>query len=230
MKNNYLRYSHLKFLLVLSYLVMCLCVEAQTTYSFAPPANGMVEEGEANSMDLIRFHVGTTEGVVELFWEATYEDAIVGYEVQRSVNGGFFEKIGWLEVLGKEAIGGAYLFLDRHLYSNETLYYRVKSVKTDNQFEYSEVQIVNLLLSRVVVELSPVIATQPSIISVEKSIFDATQKIELRDGNGAIVLAVNAQEPITRLDLSKYKDGVYFLKLGTLDGEGRVLKIVKQRL
>jgi hypothetical protein len=227
MKKNY---DFGLFLTSLCVFVICLNVVLVNgqTYSFSSSSNNALEEGESNPMDLMRFQVGTTEGIVELFWEVPYEKSIIGYEVQRSVNGGFFEKIGWLDVLGDSEIGGAYLFLDRHLYSNETLYYRVKSINSDNQFEYSEVQIVDLLLSRVVIELNPLLATQPSIISIEKEIFDASQNIEVSDANGNLVLLARAQEPITRMDLAKYKDGVYFVKLATLDGEGRVLKIVKQ--
>ncbi|MEM8526636.1 MAG: hypothetical protein AAGG68_18480 [Bacteroidota bacterium] len=105
-----------------------------------------LEENE-NANDAIQFSADALPDAIELFWEVRREEAIVGYELQRSTDGKNFQKVAWIASVGEAEIGGSYLHLDETSFRKEIIQYRIKVVRKDGQYLYSSTQIVDLRLS-----------------------------------------------------------------------------------
>jgi hypothetical protein len=161
-----------------------------------------------------------------LTWLTVAEINNAGFEVQRSVNGRTFAKIGWVAAL-PNARGGAYTFTDAGFAGKA--YYRLRQVDRDGAATLS--QTVYLTSDKVAAEaqLAPIPAqgaltlTWPSqneepisatlITSEGKVVFTATGTLEMLSGALTRQMATQAK-------------GVYQLMLQA-PAESRVLRIVK---
>jgi hypothetical protein len=63
------------------------------------------------------------------------------FEVQRSENGKDFVKVGTLDAKG----AGSYSLKDHHVPYNTSVFYRLKMVDIDGQYDYSKVETVTLV-------------------------------------------------------------------------------------
>ena len=79
--------------------------------------------------------IGT--GVV-LFWDATDELELVGYQVEKSVGNGSFKRIGWVysREISREP---SYEFVDNNTFADEPCFYRLKMVDFDGAEAYSPI-------------------------------------------------------------------------------------------
>lgn len=191
-------------------------------------ASTWVTEVDASNLDLIQFHAEMVENAVELFWETPVEEKVVGYEVQRSINGDEFQRIAWTEAIGGSKIGGAYLHLDEQNFLSEILYYRIKSMGNDGRFEYSAVQIVDVQETQLNVKLSSSFNVKPNIISLDRRELDTTKRLLLLNSKGELVTYSGVYERDTKLSLDNMPTGVYFVQIPLLDDEIRVEKVVKE--
>jgi len=71
-------------------------------------------------------------------WAVTSND-IVGFSVERSYDGDFFEDAGSVNVDG----GASYKYTDVGVFPG-LIYYRIKAVKTDGTTEYSSVESIRI--------------------------------------------------------------------------------------
>jgi hypothetical protein len=83
-----------------------------------------------------------TDNSVTLDWATAIEEASLQYEVQRSTDGKYFEKVGTLKAAGTSLTTIKYTFEDQ-LPSNGAYFYRLKQIDIDGKFEYSKVVYVN---------------------------------------------------------------------------------------
>lgn len=72
---------------------------------------------------------------VRLFWKTEVEDGIKSYLVERSLNGSTFSQIGAINSL--KTNGSSYTYTD--VQPAATNYYRLKMMKEDGSFEYSQI-------------------------------------------------------------------------------------------
>lgn len=190
--------------------------------------NNWLTEVDAAELDLIRFSAGMVDDVVELFWETPVEEKVTGYEVQRSINGGEYKSIAWMDAIGTRDAGGAYLHLDEQHFLSETLYYRIKSMGNDGRFEYSAVQIVNLKETQLNVKLSSSFNVKPNIITLDRRELDTSKRLLLLNSTGQIVTYSGVYDRDTQLSLDNVPSGVYFVQIPLVDDEIRVEKVVKE--
>ncbi len=195
--------------------------------SYAVWVQGQVSEVlDVNGVD---FSIAELNGMIELAWEASQEEHIKGYEVQRSINGRRFEPIAWVQSSGTAQ--ATYLHIDHDIYKNEMVYYRIKSVNHDGGYEYSSV------------EKSYITSTSPQAMEVQSTHSAAYKvvvlhtrqaqqaKIEVFDKNSNPVLTQNSSlktgENKLRVDLSDLPNGVYYLRVKAGDQPDRLERIVK---
>jgi hypothetical protein len=96
-------------------------------------------------LDLLTFEVEQQDKQVSLQWTSANEVDFSGYEVQRSLDGSHFEKIGW--VAGQGTPDGAtlnYVFQDKKPVFNKPLYYRLRMLDLDGVVEFSPLRSVTL--------------------------------------------------------------------------------------
>ncbi len=73
-----------------------------------------------------------------LFWDATDELELVGYQVEKSIGEGPFERIGWVysREISREP---SYEFMDTSTLTEEPCFYRLKMVDFDGAEAYSPI-------------------------------------------------------------------------------------------
>lgn len=190
-------------------------------------SSSWLEEHEKAS-ESIQFRADVLSDEIELFWEVNQEQAIAGYELQRSANGEDFKKIAWFSSIGQGEIGGTYLHLDETPFNKAVIQYRIKAVRKDGQYVYSSTQIVDIQLSRPTIDLSASDDVQPAFIALDEEGLDSSEPIELLDASGNTVLRLSSARENLRMDLSQLQQGVYFLKMVLADGEDKIERIVKE--
>jgi hypothetical protein len=96
-------------------------------------------------VELTSFSADVNETDVTLNWSTATETNNQGFEVQRSVNGGEFETVTFVNGNGTSTEMQHYSYTDAGL--SEGIYsYRLKQVNYDGSFEYSKTIIVDIVL------------------------------------------------------------------------------------
>jgi hypothetical protein len=116
-----------------------------------------VNTGIANNfvlpVELARFTATTSGEAVTLRWETASETNNAGFEVERAVGEGAFERIGFEPGAGTTSASRTYRFTDGDLPFASALRYRLRQVDVDGAFEYSPEVEVALTPTRFALEL-----------------------------------------------------------------------------
>jgi hypothetical protein len=112
-------------------------------------ANGEIEDyqfayssGPALPVRLVSFVADASEGVAALRWKTAEQENFNRFEIERSLNGKDFDKIG--SVASNDGLSGDYDFTDVDAASQgDQLYYRLKMVDNDDTFAYSTIREVH---------------------------------------------------------------------------------------
>lgn len=95
-------------------------------------------------VELIAFDVKLKDGYVALDWVTASELNNSGFEIERSYDLETFEKIGFVDGNGTTSNEHEYLFYDDN-FSSGTIYYRLKQIDYNGNFEYSKVVSITVL-------------------------------------------------------------------------------------
>jgi hypothetical protein len=104
-------------------------------------------------VELARFTATTSGDAVSLRWETASETNNAGFEVERAVGEGAFERIGFEPGAGTTSAPRTYRFTDGDLPFASALRYRLRQVDVDGAFEYSPEVEVALTPTRFALEL-----------------------------------------------------------------------------
>lgn len=95
---------------------------------------------------LINFSVTKNDDVAQLNWQTAMEENNAGFDIEKSVNGKTFSKIGFVKGNGNSYTTQTYSFDDKLSFNEpNTIYYRLKQLDYNGKFAYSPVQ--KLILS-----------------------------------------------------------------------------------
>lgn len=86
-------------------------------------------------IELLSFQAKNQNNQNHLTWQTATETNNQGFEIERSINGIDFEKIGFIKGKGNSNQIQNYRFIDANPFS--TSYYRLKQIDFDGKFEYS---------------------------------------------------------------------------------------------
>lgn len=171
-------------------------------------------------VELTSFIASLDNRTVILNWETASEKNNLGFEIERKVNGGSFQKVGFMQGKGTTLENSSYSFIDAEL--NEAVYsYRLKQMDYDGTVSYS---------SAVEVEV-----TIPKVFALEQNFpnpFNPTTKIKYSipvEGFVTLELFNALGEKVARLfnekqtagnytfefDASNIPSGIYFYKLSS---------------
>lgn len=98
-----------------------------------------IKSATALPMDLIYFKGNRVESHVNLTWKTSNEKDFSHFEIERSINGKVFEKIGQLNIYESKI----YQFLDRNPHWGHVGYYRLKMVDLNGKCKFSKIILVN---------------------------------------------------------------------------------------
>lgn len=194
-----------------------------TLSNAAIDANAETRSGAALPVKFQSLDARTSSNAVSLSWNVATEENLAGYDVERSLDGRTFSKIGFVAASGK----GNYSFVDSK--SSSVTYYRIKSVDVNGRYAFSTVALVKAGKSMIILKAFP----SPFIgsLSVQHGTANAGSLITITSEDGrtikSVVPAAGTQE--TKVDLSSAKAGLYLVRYNNGNGEVETLKILKQQ-
>jgi hypothetical protein len=97
-------------------------------------------------VELTAFEGTYKNGEVHLSWRTASELNNAGFEVERSFDRETFTQVGFVRGHGTTTEAQSYTFIDRATFNTEKVYYRLKQVDFDGQFEYSPIIEVTVTL------------------------------------------------------------------------------------
>lgn len=100
--------------------------------------------GSALPVELLSFSATKKQEIVQLVWETTYEQNNQGFEIERSLDGKDFERIGWKPGAGTSNERLHYLYEDKNIQKGQIYYYRLKQIDYDGQYAESEIVSIHI--------------------------------------------------------------------------------------
>ncbi|MFM9949201.1 MAG: T9SS type A sorting domain-containing protein [Saprospiraceae bacterium] len=172
-------------------------------------------------LDLLAFEVEPEDKQVALQWTSANEVDFAGYDVQRSLDGTHFEKIGWVAAAGTpDGTTRSYHFQDKNPVFNKPLYYRLRMLDLDGTVEFSPLRSVTLKNEQEVL-LFPNPTTGSFWLKFQHPTAENTW-IEVRDALGRSVLseALEAGALQKEVNIAAQPAGIYSVMIKT---EGQVI-------
>lgn len=162
-----------------------------------------------------------------LNWTTATEINNYKFDVERSLNGTDFLKIGEVKGMGNSNQLNTYTFVDNSIagLSFDIFFYRLKQVDFNGQFEYSSTTLVkkNEVSGSLSIYPNPV----NTVLTVELNNPELlTNSIQLMGTDGKTYLQIDSQTQSVSLDISAFAKGIYYLKISFMD-EAKPAKIQK---
>lgn len=173
--------------------------------------------------NLTTFTAKLQEQQVKLEWEATLEENLAYYGVERSIDGKNFTQIGQVPAKGNSTTTLSYALMDKNLpKAAAKLYYRLAMVDLDGTVNHSPIRAVEQPVSNVRVWPNPV----QDQLTFEQLPEEDVQ-LEVRDLNGRLIYQTQLQEKRGVIPTASWRAGVYQLRLrvnGRLQYNDRIIK------
>ena len=168
-------------------------------------------------VELLVFKGKNTEGGNLLTWATATETKTSHFDIERSIDGKTFEKIGKAKAQGSNS---NYQFLDKSpLWGLGGLYYRLAINDLDGRFAFSN--IINIVsTSKSKVKIYP--SVSEGILTVE-----GAKSFDIVNALGQIVLSKTDAFPQSTVNIEHLKNGFYLVRGLNTEGVGFVEKIVK---
>lgn len=194
---------------------------------FGPGAGG----GVGLPVTWAGFEVKTLESGNELNWKTASEQNTDYFEVEYSYDAKQFQVASHkIQAAGNSAGLTSYSF--HHSDFNSFVYYRIKQVDLDGQFDHSEIKLAKRAKGKeFIVSVYPTRIPENGRITIEAKNIDQSQmNLSIIDVTGKFVYT-NSYIPSTNslrevIDLINLQPGVYFIEIS--NGQGReVVKVVR---
>ena len=184
-------------------------------------------QGAALPLDLLSFDVKTKTESVELNWKTANEVNLKHFEIERSLDGNTFDKIGLQKAKGF----GFYQFTDKNVPINTKLFYRLRMVDTDGQFDYSKIKSARLTSITNQLKITPNPASDILNIHFETKTGNPLT-VKFIDTLGKIVKIENFTTANTEqnlnVDISDLSKGLYLIQISKEGVNIGVSKFIKE--
>ena len=161
-------------------------------------------------VNIIDFTAQNNNETVLLKWYATNEANFKKYEIERSIDGTGFYKIG--EVAGSNLAN--YSFTDKNLPNANTVFYRLKMIDIDGQFSNSKIISVRIANNFSNAQVYPNPTKDRLVIKLQQAL-NETSRLIIADISGRIVMQQQVAGVQSNIDLtvSHLPAGRYFIKI-----------------
>lgn len=218
---------------IVSTFSLQLSITSSGAVSFTGFNGGPISACAVLPVELTTFELKNIDNrYVGLEWSTNTEVNNAGFEVQRSIDGEHYYKIGWVDGRGNTTEAANYAFVDQTVRSNVNYYYRLKQLDYNGKEEYSDSHTIKLQSESFVktLQIYPNPSSGNSELVVEiQSTTSESSKIELFNQLGQKVreMDVNLIGGFNQLsvDVADLKNGNYFAKI-KVDGEQLYKKII----
>ena len=142
-------------------------------------------------------------------WDTQTEINTSHFEIERSINGDLFTKIGQTSASGNSSALNHYYYTDQFPLPGDD-YYRIKAIDKDGKFTYSTVVVVKIL-GGLSISIYPTISN--SLININYPKVNGLAKINIYNYNGQLVksLAVDQLSTQVQINVADLVSGTYIL-------------------
>ncbi|MCB0641472.1 MAG: T9SS type A sorting domain-containing protein, partial [Phaeodactylibacter sp.] len=188
-----------------------------------PGEVALVYSGLTVPVELFDFSAEIEETQVRLIWQTATELNNSHFEVEWSVNGIAFEKIGAVQGHGTTAEVQRYELLHEQP-ANGVNYYRLRQVDFDGQFEYSDIRSVEFESLGRQIKIFPNPASTLSHIQIPGNFEFAI--IRAFDASGRMLFSkeLKGGQALQDIDVSDWHSGLYVLQID-VDGKTFIQKL-----
>jgi hypothetical protein len=185
-----------------------------------PRSYGIWVQGRAKTIkpSRIKLTAGPYPDYIELNWTVAYERKVMGYQIERAVNGGPFQQIGQLHPLANENEPASFLYLDKDIYPEEDLRYRVKLVDMEGKHEFSPVAHTKPAKRDLKFELIETPKRHTYAFKMQSN-YSGEGELIIYNASGNPVFeqpkSIKKGENVTKVDLSRLEKGIYYLRFHT---------------
>lgn len=178
-------------------------------------------------VSLLDFDATSNGKSVRLFWKTSKEINSSYFDIERSIDGTYFNKTGSLVTKNNFGAVNSYSFIDNALPvinpQSQSLQYRLKIVDKDGRFTYSK--IISLHVSG---QLGVAIYPNPAqnILHIT-GLQRVVSPISIIDITGKIIKEISSGSNLYSVDISSLSPGVYSIKFKE-DKKVSSLKFIKQ--
>jgi pectin methylesterase-like acyl-CoA thioesterase len=160
-----------------------------------------------------------------LHWQTDNESNVDFFEVQRSIDGNQFEKMG--SVLANNRAGkNQYNLTDNSINGlGPIAYYRLKMVDKDGRYSYSPTVIIKLgKIDKISLWPNPAV----NQVQITLPDFNGEQTIQLRNQVGQLLTTLRSKGQTTSLPVGHLPKGIYWVQITDRDGNNSSQKLIVQ--
>ena len=184
--------------------------------SFSQFGLGQAERPTPLPVTLVSFRAVVQGAAAQLSWLVAQEVGTQQYEVERSLDGVRFERVG--QVAARGALGASYTYRDAQamqLAGNQLLYYRLRILEAGQAATYSSVATLQLATAPALVAWPTVFSTMLYLDGT--GLDEDLQRAELLDVQGRVVhsQALPPGTRVTTLSGQGLAPGLYLLRVAT---------------
>jgi hypothetical protein len=221
-------------------LIITQAVVLSVSSSFAGPKNLSANGGPGSQIilkgSLVTFNASSGRSSFTLSWNALADNSCDHYEVERSLDGVHYNKMGEVKGNAENAVEESYSFKDNfHPVTGRKFdfYYRLKQVDANGQISYSKVLIARMFNTRALASLSVTRDPAAHDILVNAQLKESSflvMKITDMNGNQIIRKAEKAENGLRTFSLdgsSQLKPGKYMLEIIVNSNERLTMQLEK---
>lgn len=182
---------------------------------------GIYEGSTPLPVTLISFTVSKENESVQLKWSTAMETNSESFDVEHSLTGKSWQKVGNVLASGESSAEIKYTFTDTNPADGENLY-RLKMIDADGTFAYSGIRSVGIELGEGVV-----IYPNPVADRLYLKITDWTKinKVQMFDLNGKAIFN-STKAPVDGIDVKNLPSGLYAVRVTSNNGATNSFKVV----
>jgi hypothetical protein len=166
----------------------------------------------------VAFEATAFNADAHLIWRTAHAQHCANYEVERSLDGLRFTKIG-NQICRNSNIEQNYTYVDANP-GKGTFYYRLRQVDTDGKFDYSAVRKVSFGTTK-----KFTIYPNPARDRILIEEIPRNSDIRLLDASGRLVMQTRNAQPFGQLQVGHLPAGIYQLSITTMAGERIIEKV-----
>lgn len=170
---------------------------------------------------LVSFSATATNSFVDVSWRTNFEQNLKTFEVEYSVDGIRFTKVGNINP-SNNPTGSVYIF--KHLSPiTGANFYRLKIIELDGTYSYSNVQLVNFNSTQPSVTIYPDPADK--YFNVQTELKNYTLEIIAADGK--MIRSMQSLSTNLTVDVSNCPSGLYTIRITSKSKKSSTLLIIK---
>ena len=185
---------------------------------------GSYSKFNALPVKLIYFTAIADGNKVRLNWEAANEQETVKYEIEKSLTGTNFNKIG--TVLSRQLSQSAYIDFDNSPALGWN-YYRLKIIDKSGSFTYSPIRPVKFAKGSEEIKIFPVPASTTLYVQLPTSYINSTT-LQLFAADGKFISTIKPSVNMVVLNVQPLAAGSYFIQIIKTNGDKETYRFVKQ--